>query len=102
MPDKVHPSWALATEVGESLAKDRQEAEKQAVHAPAYGKERLEPMDFARRYLEAGPELKAKMLKEMRQPRDGMKQVHRFMDALNKLQGKTPSKPRLPQIGIPP
>ena len=101
VPDKVHPSWALATEVGEALAKDRKEAEKQAVHVPAYGKERLEPMEFARRYLEAGPELKAKMLKEMRQPRDGMQAVHRFTEALNKVQGKATSKPRPPQIGIP-
>ena len=30
MPNKTHPSWQIATEVGEGLAKDRQEAEKQA------------------------------------------------------------------------
>ena len=99
--DKTHESWRIATEVGEGLAKDRQEAEKQAVHVPAYGKERLEPMEFARRYLEAGPELKAKMLKDMRQPRDGMGQVRKFIEAVNKVQGKATSKPRPPQIGAP-
>lgn len=101
MPDKTHPSWKLATEVGEGLAKDRQEAEKQAIHVPAYGKERLEPMEFARRYLEAGPELKMKMLKGMRQPRDGMKGMRKFIEAVNKVQGKATSKPRPPQVGIP-
>ena len=101
MTERTHPSWTIATEVGEGLARDRQEAEKQAVHVPAYGKERLEPMEFARRYLEAGPELKAKMLKEMRQPRDGMGQVRKFIEAVNKVQGKGRSRPRPPQVGIP-
>ena len=101
MPERTHPSWQLATEVGEALAKDRQEAERHAVHVPVYGKERLEPLEYARRYMEAGPELKAKMLKEMRQPRDGMGQVRKFIEAVNKVQGKATSKPRPPQIGIP-
>ena len=98
---KTHESWQLATEVGEALAKDRQEAEKQAVHVPVYGKERLEPMEFARRYLEAGPELKMKMLKDMRQPRDGMGQVSKFIEAVNKVQGKATSKLRPPRVGMP-
>ena len=98
---KTHESWQLATEVGVALAKDRQESEKQAVHAPTYGKERLKPMEFAERWLQAGPELKMKMLKGMRQPRDGMQAVHRFIEAVNKVQGKATSKFRPPQIGAP-
>ena len=80
---------------------DRKEAEKQAVHAPAYGKERREPMEFARRFAEAGPELKQKMLADMRQPRDGMGQVRKFIEAVNKVQGKATSKFRPPQVGVP-
>lgn len=101
VPDKTHPSWVIATEVGEGLAKDRKEAEKEAVHVPAYGKERLEPMEFAKRYMEAGPELREKMLTGLRAPKDGMKRVRRFVEALNKTAGQMPNQPRPPQLRIP-
>ena len=62
---------------------------------PQFGKERLEPAEMAKRFQEAGPELRAKMLMEMRREKDGMRQVHKLMDSINKRE-----RPKPPRIGI--
>ena len=84
------------------MARDRAAALKAAAHRPQYGQELLKPSELAKRFTEAGPELKTKILADMRKDKDGMTQVLKFQAALNRLQGQGEAQPmpQVPQINF--
>lgn len=74
MPEQ-HPAFQAAVDVGQELARERREAEKEGKKVVPFGQQRVEPADFRSEQRKGGPEMMKATLKGLEAKMGGRRQA---------------------------